>query len=131
MVSAMDFLSEIIEIKRQRVATAKARLPLERVRELARQAGRGVPHRLTYALSDSSRPNIIAEFKRRSPSKGKINEHAEPETVARMYESGGAAAISVLTEEDYFEGSLKDLRKAHTATFLPILRKDFIFDEYQ
>ena len=128
----MDFLSEIIEVKRQRVAAAKTRLPLEQVQELAREVRRGTTsHRLAKALSDSSRPNIIAEFKRRSPSKGKINEHAEPETVTRMYESGGAAAISVLTEEDYFEGSLHDLRRVRMTTSLPILRKDFIFDEYQ
>jgi len=128
----MDFLSEIMEVKRQRVAAAKARRPLERVREFAHQSlrGRGL-HRLVRALNDSSRPNIIAEFKRRSPSKGKINEHAEPEIMAQMYESAGAAAISVLTEEDYFEGSLDDLRKVRTATSLPILRKDFIFDDYQ
>ncbi|HEV8139837.1 MAG TPA: indole-3-glycerol phosphate synthase TrpC [Pyrinomonadaceae bacterium] len=126
----MDFLSEIIEVKRQRVAAAKARLPMERVRTEALARAKG-PHRLVTALSDRSRPNIIAEFKRRSPSKGKINEHAEPETVAAMYESGGAAAISVLTEEDYFDGSLHDLRKIRLTTSLPILRKDFIFDEYQ
>jgi indole-3-glycerol phosphate synthase/phosphoribosylanthranilate isomerase len=128
----MDFLSEILEVKRQRVAAAKARQPLERVRELAHEVRRGTAsHALVHALNDSSRPNIIAEFKRRSPSKGKINESAEPDTVARMYESGGAAAISVLTEEDYFEGSLHDLRKVRLAASLPILRKDFIFDEYQ
>jgi indole-3-glycerol phosphate synthase/phosphoribosylanthranilate isomerase len=128
----MDFLSEIVEVKRQRVAAAKARLPLERVREAAQRARLGTAHHgLAHALNDSSRPNIIAEFKRRSPSKGKINEHAEAATVAKMYESGGAAAISVLTEEDYFDGSLQDLRNARTSTSLPILRKDFIFDEYQ
>jgi len=126
----MDFLSEIIEVKRQRVAAAKARLPMELVRAEALARVKG-PRRLVSALSDRSRPNIIAEFKRRSPSKGKINEHAEPETVAAMYESGGAAAISVLTEEDYFDGSLHDLRRIRMTTSLPILRKDFIFDEYQ
>ena len=128
----MDFLSEIIEVKRRRVAAAKAQLPLDRLRELAHQFCSGkAPHRLARALSDPSRPNIIAEFKRRSPSKGKINEHAEPETVAQMYESGGAAAISVLTEEDYFDGYLEDLRTVRRVTSLPILRKDFIVEEYQ
>src|SRR6476646_8971859 len=128
----MDFLSEIIEVKRQRVAAARAREPLEHLRKLATEVryGRGV-HRLAKSLSDTSRPNIIAEFKRRSPSKGKINADAEPETVAQLYESGGAAAISVLTEEDYFEGSLHDLRRVRLTTSLPILRKDFILDEYQ
>jgi indole-3-glycerol phosphate synthase/phosphoribosylanthranilate isomerase len=128
----MDFLSDILQVKRQRVAAAKARQPLEQVRELAKAIRSGrEPHALARALNDSSRPNIIAEFKRRSPSKGQINEHAEPQTVAQMYEAGGAAAISVLTEEDYFDGSLHDLRRIRTATSLPILRKDFIFDEYQ
>jgi indole-3-glycerol phosphate synthase / phosphoribosylanthranilate isomerase len=127
----MDFLSEILAVKRQRVAAAKARVPLEMLRESARQTRGGISQRLRRALMDSSRPNIIAEFKRRSPSKGRINQHAEPETVARMYESGGAAAISVLTEEDYFDGSLSDLREVRMATSLPVLRKDFIFDEYQ
>ena len=128
----MDFLSEIIEIKRRRVTAARARQPLEYLRKLAKGVRAGTAsHRLATALSDSSRPNIIAEFKRRSPSKGKINERAEPESVAQMYESGGAAAISVLTEEDYFEGSLEDIRRVRMTTSLPILRKDFIFDEYQ
>ncbi len=128
----MDFLSEIIEVKRRRVAAAKTCQPLERVRDLAHEVRRRRgAHELVQALSDMSRPSIIAEFKRRSPSKGKINEHADPEAVAQMYESGGAAAISVLTEEDYFEGSLHDLRRVRTAISLPVLRKDFIFDEYQ
>jgi indole-3-glycerol phosphate synthase / phosphoribosylanthranilate isomerase len=128
----MDFLSEILEVKRQRVAAAKTRQSLEDVRELGQTVRRGRgPHALAHALNDSSRPNIIAEFKRRSPSKGKINERAEPESLAQLYESGGAAAISVLTEEDYFDGSLHDLQRIRRATSLPILRKDFIFDEYQ
>src|ERR1051325_4089494 len=128
----MDFLSEILEVRRQRVEAAKARQPLEHVRELAHVVrSRSRAHRLVRAMNDSSRPNIIAEFKRRSPSKGKINERAEPESVAQMYEAGGAAAISVLTEEDYFDGSLDDLRRIRATTSLPVLRKDFIFDDYQ
>jgi indole-3-glycerol phosphate synthase / phosphoribosylanthranilate isomerase len=127
----MDFLSEILAVKRQRVAAAKAKAPLEILRESARQIRAGRSQRLGRALLDSSRPNIIAEFKRRSPSKGRINQQAQPGVVARMYESGGAAAISVLTEEDYFDGSLGDLHEIRMATSLPVLRKDFIFDEYQ
>ena len=128
----MDFLSEIIEVKRRRVAAAKERWSLDSLRELAYQS-RSVraSHQFTRALSDSSRPNIIAEFKRRSPSKGKIKEDAKPEFVAQMYETGGAAAISVLTEQDYFDGFLEDLRTVRRAASVPILRKDFIFDEYQ
>jgi indole-3-glycerol phosphate synthase / phosphoribosylanthranilate isomerase len=125
----MDFLSEIISVKRLRVEAAKARVPIERMRELAQlQSG---SRRFSSALRDRSRPNIIAEFKRRSPSKGPINSEADPAAMARVYESAGAAAISVLTEEDYFDGSLDDLRRVREASRLPMLCKDFIFDEYQ
>src|SRR5438093_7146765 len=120
----MDFLSEIIDVKRKRLAAAKARVPIERLRDFARHF-RVAPHRLTEALRDKSTPNIIAEFKRRSPSKGRIKAHADAAAMARIYESAGAAAISVLTEEDYFDGSLEDLRQVRAATQLPILRKDF------
>jgi indole-3-glycerol phosphate synthase len=75
--------------------------------------------------------NIIAEFKRASPSKGVIRAEAVPEQVALAYERGGAAAISVLTEEDRFQGSMEDLRAVRAAVRVPLLRKDFIFDEYQ
>ena len=126
----MDFLSEIISVKRQRVEAAKARVPIERMRELAHQFRSG-SRRLTAALRDRSRPNIIAEFKRRSPSKGPIKSAADPAATAQLYESAGAAAISVLTEEDYFDGSLDDLRSVREASRLPVLRKDFLFDEYQ
>jgi indole-3-glycerol phosphate synthase/phosphoribosylanthranilate isomerase len=126
----MDFLSEIISVKRQRVEAAKIGAPLEHMRELARHVG-SRSHRLREALRDESRPNIIAEFKRRSPSKGQINSQADAGATVRTYESAGAAAISVLTEQDYFDGSLEDLRRAREATSLPILRKDFIVDEYQ
>ena len=125
----MDFLSEIISAKRRRVEAAKARVPLERMRELAQL--RPGSRRFTSALQDRSRPNIIAEFKRRSPSKGPIKTAADPAVTAQIYESAGAAAISVLTEEDYFDGSLDDLRRIREASSLPLLRKDFIFDAYQ
>jgi indole-3-glycerol phosphate synthase len=75
--------------------------------------------------------NVIAEFKRASPSKGEIRAGASAAETARAYERGGAAAVSVLTEEDYFRGSLNDLAEVKTATRLPVLRKDFVFDEYQ
>jgi len=75
--------------------------------------------------------NIIAEFKRRSPSKGGIRPAADPVNVATTYESAGAAAISVLTEADHFKGTLDDLRAVRQAVSLPVLRKDFIFEEYQ
>src|SRR6185369_2295747 len=126
----MDFLSEIIAVKKQRVAAAKERVSFELIRD---QGGaRAATNSLSFANAFRGyRGNLIAEFKRRSPSKGKINSHAEPAEMALLYQSGGAAAISVLTEEDYFEGSLEDLRQVRQVTSLPVLRKDFIFDEYQ
>jgi indole-3-glycerol phosphate synthase len=111
----MDVLSEIIAKKRERVREAKAR---------AR------PHAFRSALQQDG-INIIAEFKRRSPSKGMIREGADPIEIARAYKAGGAVAMSVLTEEDYFAGSLQDLRQVTSAVDLPVLRKDFFVDEYQ
>jgi indole-3-glycerol phosphate synthase len=120
----MSFLSEIIERKRRRVEEAKQRVPLARVER------RSDAHRLRQAfLRDGI--NIIAEFKRRSPSKGVIRADADLKEIVKSYAAGGASAISVLTEEDYFSGSLDDLRTAKSVVDLPVLRKDFIVDEYQ
>lgn len=120
----MSFLSEIIERKRQRLASAKRTVPFD---DFERRSN---PHRLRQALLKDG-INIIAEFKRRSPSKGVIRPDADLKQIAKSYEAGGAAAISVLTEEDYFSGSLDDLRTAKSIVDLPVLRKDFIFDDYQ
>jgi len=128
----MNFLSTINNQKRLRVETAKTSVSPEVIQVIARKARESAfPHAVTHALSDDSKINIIAEFKRRSPSKGEIKPNADPEIVARGYESAGAAAVSVLTEEDYFDGSLDDLRAVRQSVSIPILRKDFIFDEYQ
>ena len=128
----MNRLAEIIAKKKQRVATSKDVVPraaLEMIARWTRESAR--THALRDALIHDDRMNIIAEFKRRSPSKGSISGDADPATVARVYERGGAAAMSVLTEEDFFGGSLDDLRAVRQQTSLPILRKDFIIDEYQ
>jgi indole-3-glycerol phosphate synthase len=74
---------------------------------------------------------VIAEFKRRSPSAGALREHAEIDEIVAAYEHGGACALSVLTEEAHFAGSLEDLRSARRASRLPVLRKDFVVDRYQ
>jgi len=128
----MNFLATIINQKRRRVETAKLSVSPEALQLLARGAReKAVPHALLAALTDEGKINIIAEFKRKSPSKGEIRRDADPAIIAQDYEGAGASAISVLTEEDYFDGSLDDLRAVRQAIALPILRKDFIFEDYQ
>lgn len=128
----MDFLSNIIAVKRTRIAAAKRRASLGAVRAQAREVRASRPqHVFAGAFQDNRKINVIAEFKRRSPSKGDIRADADAPAIAQLYESGGAAAISVLTEEDHFGGSLEDLRGVRETTSLPILRKDFVVDEYQ
>ncbi|HEX8149272.1 MAG TPA: indole-3-glycerol phosphate synthase TrpC [Pyrinomonadaceae bacterium] len=127
-----DFLSKIIERKAARLSEAKAARPFEEVRREALAArADSLQHAFRRALEDAGRVNVIAEFKRASPSKGEIRAGASVAGTVRAYERGGAAAVSVLTEEDYFRGSLRDLHEAKASTRLPVLRKDFIFDEYQ
>src|SRR5687768_6472871 len=108
-------LEKIIEATRSRVQSAK------RNSEVCHGEPKGRPHRFRDALSDRSKPNIIAEFKRASPSKGVINSSREPAEAAAAYRDGGAAAISVLTEEDFFRGSLDDLRAVRERVDLPLL----------
>lgn len=129
----MDFLTEILARKRERVAEAKALRAIESLRAEALEvrAAPARPHALQGALSNGARLNVIAEVKRASPSKGMINGSVDPAEMAMKYEAGGACAVSVLTEEDRFCGSLEDLRRVRAAVGLPVLRKDFIFDEYQ
>ena len=128
----MDLLSEIVDRKRQTVEAAKQIVPFAELLLLARQArDRAQAHALSVRLKNDHQINIIAEFKRQSPSKGAINSSADPATMTQAYELAGAAAVSVLTEENYFDGSLDDLRAVRSSIRLPILRKDFIFDEYQ
>jgi len=83
------------------------------------------------AALEQSTTGVIAEFKRRSPSKGWINRTAEVTTVVKAYEAAGAAAVSVLTDEPYFGGTLADLRIATESVSIPVMRKEFIVDEYQ
>lgn len=128
----MNILSQIVARKRQDVDAAKMAVSFETVCDTARRARRNATtHALRTALSATDRINIIAEFKRRSPSKGLIRDGADPAQIVHDYASAGAAAISVLTEENFFDGSLADLRASRDAVDLPLLRKDFIFDDYQ
>ena len=127
-----DFLKKIIEKKRERLAASRSARSLEDVRREALALRENAkPHAFRAALGHAGRVNVIAEFKRASPSKGEIRGGASAGETARAYERGGAAAISVLTEEDYFRGSLEDLREVKQSAGLPVLRKDFVFDEYQ
>jgi indole-3-glycerol phosphate synthase len=122
----MSVLTEILARKRQRLAEAKTKVPVESLRERITPGS----HRFLTTLQRDG-VNVIAEFKRRSPSKGIIRADVDAPSMARCYEAGGAAAISVLTEEDYFAGSLDDLRSVKSVVALPVLRKDFVFDDYQ
>jgi len=127
----MNVLSEIIATKQKRVSASKEIVPIEQMRRVAREVRVGAkPHVLRNALRADA-ISIVAEFKRRSPSKGPIRADANLIEVVQSYQAGGAVGISVLTEEDYFAGSLDDLRQAKAAVDLPVLRKDFVFDEYQ
>jgi indole-3-glycerol phosphate synthase len=122
-------LERILVRTRERVQEQKRNRPLDRAAAAApTPTGR---RGFLAALSRPDHPNVIAEFKRRSPSRGIIREDVEPARVAQGYEIGGAAALSVLTEEQFFGGSLEDLKECRQATLLPTLRKDFVVDAYQ
>jgi indole-3-glycerol phosphate synthase len=122
-------LGKIVAATRERVQQRKHEFPIERI--LAQAPTPGARRHFAPALREPGRVNVIAEFKRRSPSRGVIRDDLHPVAVAQAYEIGGAAALSVLTDEPFFGGSLQDLQEARAATLLPTLRKDFIVDAYQ
>src|SRR5262249_12200129 len=123
--------AQILEAKRARLAHLHTR-PLEELREeaLARRETAS-PHLLRDAISQSDRLNVIAEIKRASPWPDVIQRDIEPTDLTLAYSGSGAAAISVWTEEDYFHGSIDDLRSVRAAVQLPVLRKDFIIESSQ
>lgn len=124
-----DILNEIITHKKREVARQKEEHPLSMLEQ--RLSAESVPFYSLKTALDKSSTGIIAEFKRRSPSKGWINRSAEATTVVKAYEVAGAAALSVLTDEPYFGGTLTDLRAATKSVSIPVMRKEFIVDEYQ
>lgn len=126
----MTILDEIIERKRGEVAKAKAQRSPEELSRRAREIDE--PTRgFRAALATGVPPVIIAEVKRRSPSKGEIRPDFDPVDCARAYAANGAACLSVLTDEHYFGGHLDDLEKIRREVDLPLLRKDFMIDAYQ
>jgi len=125
-----DLLGAMVAASWRRVDTARTRRPLA---ELGRLAARARPdaQRFGAHLRRGGGVNVIAECKRRSPSKGILCADYDAPAIARAYERAGAAAISVLTEPAFFDGRLDDLSHVRAAVALPLLRKDFIVDEYQ
>ncbi len=121
-------LNKIIAQKRESVKQQKQRVPLSALKE--RIARRRAPLDLAAALGGEP-VRLIAELKKASPSRGILCRDFEPVTLAETYAQGGAAAISVLTEENFFGGSLETLAAVREAVNLPLIRKDFIFDPYQ
>lgn len=124
-----DILSEIIAHKRLEVAAQKNEVSYSQLEKQETNCRLPI-YSLKNALLQSD-TGIIAEFKRRSPSKGWINQYADAESVTKSYESAGAAALSVLTDENYFGGTLADLQIAANNVKIPVMRKEFIVDEYQ
>jgi indole-3-glycerol phosphate synthase len=124
------FLDQIVAATRLKVVETRRRADL---RDLERRAQRHVPRGFRRALSETSKngPAVIAELKKASPSKGLIRPDFRPADLARELESAGAAALSVLTDEEFFQGSLANLQAASAAVKIPCLRKDFIVDEFQ
>lgn len=129
---AEDFLNRIIAHKKKEVAALKKDTPITQLRKQAEkiEPRRGFTAAVNPAANDK-KVNIIAEIKRASPSKGPIYLNLDPAQLAKAYEKGGAASLSVLTDSAFFRGSLEDLTIARNATALPVLRKEFILSEYQ
>jgi indole-3-glycerol phosphate synthase len=127
-----DLLQRILEAKRAEVAAARASIP---DREIERRAREAPPRRdfvgAIRARIEAGKPAVIAEIKRASPSKGLLRAEFDPAAIARSYEAGGAACLSVLTDREFFQGAPEHLAQARSACALPVLRKDFVTEPYQ
>ena len=127
-----DILNKILATKAEEVAAAKAAVPLD---EIKRQVAAAAPARdflaAIHAKHAAAQPAVIAEVKKASPSKGLIRADFNPVEIALSYERAGAACLSVLTDEQYFQGSPDYLQQVKAAVALPVLRKDFMIDDYQ
>ena len=127
-----DILNKILATKAEEVAAAKAAVPLD---EIKRQAAAAAPARdflaAIHAKHAAAQPAVIAEVKKASPSKGLIRADFNPVEIALAYERAGAACLSVLTDAPYFQGGPEYLQQVKAAVALPVLRKDFMIDDYQ
>jgi indole-3-glycerol phosphate synthase len=126
-----DILDRIIAVKREEIRAAQLSAPLEELKLLASTRDKRDFVGALRAKHAEGKPAIIAEVKKASPSKGVLREHFVPADIARSYERGGAACLSVLTDVQFFKGSVAYLEEARAACGLPVLRKDFIVDPYQ
>lgn len=125
----MDILSEIVANKRKEVKANKELYPVKLLENSTYYESK--PVSLSKYLLREDKSGIIAEIKRKSPSKGMINSHVSVERTSIGYMQAGASGLSVLTDSNYFGGSSEDLKVARSYNFCPILRKDFMIDEYQ
>jgi indole-3-glycerol phosphate synthase len=127
-----DILTRILARKREELEAARREVPMA---EMHRRAAAAPPPRdfagALRAKIAAGRPAVIAEVKKASPSKGVLRADFDPAAIARSYEAGGAACLSVLTDRDFFQGSAENLARARAACSLPVLRKDFITEPYQ
>lgn len=125
----MNILDKIVQRKKEEVALAKQQVSIATLENTP--AFSQASYVFADFLLDPDRSGIIAEFKRKSPSKGLINGDVSVEEVTKQYNEAGASALSVLTDRDFFGGSAEDLKAAKSLNHIPVLRKDFIVDEYQ
>jgi len=127
-----DILNQILAVKSEEIAAAKNAIPLAAMREAAQSAP--TPRDFVGALRAkiaAGTPAVIAEIKKASPSKGVIRADFRPAEIARSYQDGGAACLSILTDRKFFQGCPAYLEEARSACSLPVLRKDFMIDPYQ
>jgi indole-3-glycerol phosphate synthase len=132
MSGTPDILKKIVARKWEEIADRSSRLPMAELRAALAQASpvRGFAAAIETKIADG-RAGVIAEIKKASPSKGVLREDFRPADIARSYEQGGAACLSVLTDVDFFQGGDEYLQRARSACALPVIRKDFIVDPYQ